>query len=200
MTEENDSELEKLLNQLDEDSECEAVEEAESMPEEVEPIISQEPLPPLPTAPEAEEPPPEILDPLPDEAPQIVTTAIEVSNTADEVLDVRALVKAHERDYKTISDNLARDRGKVDSVINMLMEKVQTGGSAAETESLVKALAVMTDTNGHFVRLLDSRSKLMVSAKSTIAAMVQTTINAGTGDSEDLKKILAQALQEDEDV
>lgn len=171
------------------------------MPEEAEPIVSKEPLSPLPTMPEAEEPPPEILDPLPDnEISQIVTTAIEISNTADEVLDVRALVKAHERDYNTISDNLARDRGKVDSVINILMAKVEAGGSAAETESLVKALAVMTDTNGHFVRLLDSRSKLMVSAKSTIAAMVQTTVNAGTGDSEDLKRILAQALQDDEDV
>ena len=75
------------------------------------------------------------------------------------------------------------------------MSKLQDEeASATETESLVKALDILASTNDSAVKLLDSKSRLIASAKSTIQTLIQQ--NFGTGDSKELQDILNQPEDE----
>jgi len=114
-----------------------------------------------------------------------------------EVFDLREVISRFDNDYNEVQSNLKRDRSKIDSVVRILMEKLDTGeASATETEMLVKALEVMTDTNGHAVKLLDSRSKLLAATKSSAQALIQQNFGA-TGNNSELQKLLAQPVDDD---
>jgi hypothetical protein len=194
-------ELEDLLGELDiENSETPEVEPAPDSP--IPPVEK-----PKADIPVINAPPPvvDVLEPMKQELlgpesdePQVITSEVLVKSTVEEVLDVKQLIKDHDKSYCAIQENLVRDRAKIDSVVSILLAKVEVGASSAETEALVKALAVLTDTNGHAVRLLDTKTKLMSSAKSTIAALTQNIINTGGGGNEDLKALLANIGENDE--
>jgi hypothetical protein len=105
--------------------------------------------------------------------------------------ELKAVVDKFDHDYGEVQTNLKSDRKKIDSVIDILLARVRANTDAeTDTMSLVKALGVLADTNGHAVKLLDSRSKLLAATKSTLNAN-QTNINI-TGVDSELQKILDQ--------
>jgi hypothetical protein len=105
--------------------------------------------------------------------------------------ELKAVVDKFDHDYGEVQTNLKSDRKKIDSVIDILLARVRANTDAeTDTMSLVKALGVLADTNGHAVKLLDSRSKLLAATKSTLNAN-QTNINI-TGVDAELQKILDQ--------
>ena len=117
---------------------------------------------------------------------------IDPSPTATNIADLQAVVEKFDADYGEVQANLKRDRGKIDAVIDILLQRVRTNADAeTDTMSLVKALDVLANTNGHAVKLLDSRSKLLAATKSTINAN-QTNVNVSGTDAE-LQKILSQS-------
>jgi hypothetical protein len=108
--------------------------------------------------------------------------------------DLAAIVDKFDKDYGEVQANLKRDRGRIDNVIDILLKRVKDNADAeTDTMSLVKALAVLADTNGHAVKLLDSRSKLLSATKSTINAQ-QTNVNI-TGTDVELQNILKQPAE-----
>ena len=116
---------------------------------------------------------------------------VDAEGAADEIIDIKKFVAEHTRDYDSVRDNLRADRAKTDGVIQLLLQRVQDeDASATECESLVKALEILAKTNDSAVKLLDSRSRLIASTKSTIQALIQQ--NFGTGDSAELQNLLDQ--------
>jgi len=145
------------------------------------------PLVPVPE-PELSEPPTEPVEPENPDLP--------IEPSPAEIADLRETVKRFDRDYDEIQTCLKVDRSKIDGVISILLERVRNGSaSEADTISLVKALSVLTDTNGHSVKLLDSRSKLLSATKSSFNA-VQTNVSI-TGADTELQSILQQPADED---
>jgi hypothetical protein len=151
-----------------------------------------------------EQPQPEAA-PIP--APELSSPAVELADVAGEplpidsppaqdIMDLREVVKRFDGDYAEVQRNLKIDRGKVDTVIALLLQKVETGtATATDTESLVKALDVLTNTNGHAVKLLDSRSRLLSATKSAVGALIQQNVNVGGNDLE-LQSILSQPIDD----
>lgn len=174
-----DDELQGLLADLD----------SELASKVATPSPSQPPPPPLPE-PElsgpAVEPETTALEPLPIDKPK-----------SAEIFDLREVVSRFDDDYNEVQTNLKKDRSKINAVIERLMVKMDEGeASATETEMLVKALEVMANTNGHAVKLLDSRSKLLSATKSSAQALIQQNFGA-TGNNAELQKILAQPVDDD---
>ena len=169
-SEDLDAELQALLVDLDESSK----------------VVEQPAIPVLTIPP----PEPELSEP-----PVIVAEATIVPaqdpGTPTNPIDLTVVVERFDKDYNTVQNNLCADRGKVDAVVAILLARVQAGTATnTEIESLVKALDVLTNTNGHHVKLLDSRSKLLAAAKSTAAAFYQQN-NFGNPSAE-LTKLLDQ--------
>jgi len=122
---------------------------------------------------------------------------------ASEIVDLDKFINDYESDYAAIKNNLSNDRKIISDVVMHLHDRlVVTGGGGLEPEeleSLVKAVQVLADTNGHSVKLLDTKSKLLSSVKSGVSAIIQN-IQANGGNpsaSFDLSSILKQ--DEDED-
>ncbi len=112
----------------------------------------------------------------------------------DGALDIGTIIRYHNEHYEDIRRNLATDRGKADALVALLLGRVQAGGATdVETESLVKALEVLARTNDSAVRLLDSKSRLLTSAKSGLMIQQNMNINASP---EDLQKILDEPIGE----
>jgi hypothetical protein len=106
-------------------------------------------------------------------------------------IELKAVVDKFDHDYGEVQANLKSDRKKIDTVIDILLGRVRLNADAeTDTMSLVKALGVLADTNGHAVKLLDSRSKLLAATKSAMNAN-QTNISI-TGVDAELQKILDQ--------
>jgi hypothetical protein len=109
-------------------------------------------------------------------------------------LDLTKIMNAHESDYGEAMKNLRCDRTKIDSVVNILMERVDNGGAkcaAAEIEGLVRACDSLANTNMCVVRLMDSRSKMVVALKGHInkASLSGGPVQESSGD---LKSMLEQ--------
>jgi hypothetical protein len=181
-----DEELEALLSDLQEENQPE--EEDASELEVTESSEAAGALAPIPD--------PEMSDPAEDvEGEEPPNLPIEQSPT--NLADLQEVIEKFDHDYNEVQANLKRDRGRIDTVIDLLLQRVR-GNADAETDtmSLVKALGVLADTNGHAVKLLDSRSKLL-SATKTVVNANQTNVNI-TGVDPELQNILAQPPEEDE--
>jgi hypothetical protein len=140
-------------------------------------------------------PDPEFSEPATDleqaEPPNIL-----IESTTTNVSDLKEIVEKFDHDYGEVQANLKKDRTKIDTVIDILLQRVRAHNDAeTDTMSLVKALDVLSNTNGHSIKLLDSRSKLLSATKIAITAN-QTNVNIG-GDG-DWAKILNQPPEEDE--
>lgn len=178
LTQDIDSELQSLLNDLKQVSES----------------VEEEVSPPTDNAIQIQEP--SLSEPVVEEEQQILPN-IPIESELVDLTDFKEIVKRFNNDYDEVQVNLKLDRSKIDSVITILLTRVRDGSaSEADTISLVKALNVLTDTNGHSVKLLDSRSKLLSATKSSINA-IQTNVSVIGTDAE-LQNILKQPLDEDE--
>jgi len=131
---------------------------------------------------------------------QIVSTKTELvdpSAAADEIIDIRKFVIEHNRDYNAALSNLKSDRAKADSLVQILMQKLQDGeASNTETETLVKGIEVLSRSADSMVRLLDSKTKLVTSTKAQTKALIQQNFGGGTSDA--LQKILNQTEEHDD--
>jgi hypothetical protein len=137
-------------------------------------------------------PEPQFSDPEADIG-QDNTPDLPIESSPTNLADLAAVVGQFDKDYGEVQANLKRDRGRIDTVIDILLQRVRDNADAeTDTMSLVKALAVLADTNGHAVKLLDSRSKLLAATKSTINAN-QTNVNI-TGVDSELQNILDQPV------
>jgi hypothetical protein len=144
-----------------------------------------------PTSTELIIPDPELIDPIIDTGEIEPSDLPLASDQAPINTEIKSVVDKFDRDYGEVQSNLKGDRRKIDSVIDILLARVRANTDAeTDTMSLVKALAVLADTNGHAVKLLDSRSKLLAATKSAVNAN-QTNINI-TGVDAELQKILDQ--------
>jgi hypothetical protein len=120
-----------------------------------------------------------------------------IESTTTNVSDLKEIVEKFDHDYGEVQANLKKDRTKIDTVIDILLQRVRAHNDAeTDTMSLVKALDVLSNTNGHSIKLLDSRSKLLSATKIAITAN-QTNVNIGGSDG-DWAKILNQPPEEDE--
>lgn len=148
-------------------------------------------LPPIASLPVPE---PELSEPAV-ESEQSDRLDLLIESTPIDLSDLKEVIKRFDRDYDDVQASLKIDRSKIDVVIGILLSRVQNGSaSEADTISLVKALSVLADTNGHSVKLLDSRSKLLSATKSTVNA-IQTNVSV-TADTE-LQQMLRQPLEEE---
>lgn len=112
-------------------------------------------------------------------------------------VDVFAIIDKHSQDYDAISENIKRDRSKIDSVFRILLAKVDSGtAKGTEIEALTRVLQTLADTNGHAVRLLSTKTQLLSSTKSAASTIIQN--NNGGGDDRELSVILQQSV-DDED-
>lgn len=130
---------------------------------------------------------PQLSNPVPvvvEEPPDLVFND---SQDSEDTFKVQEFLTTHERDYEETKRNIRNDRAKVDTVLQLLLQKVQAGGAtAAETESLVAAAKALVDSNGHMVRLLDSKSKLLTSIKGNVTINNNNTAVANSGELVDL--------------
>lgn len=157
-------------------------------------VVSGSPSPSQPPPPLLPEP--ELSGPaIEPEVADLELLPIEKPKSA-EVFDLREVVSRFDNDYNEVQTNLKKDRSKIAIVIEALMIKLDEGASNTETEMLVKALEVMANTNGHAVKLLDSRSKLLAATKSSAQALIQQNFGA-TGNNSELQKLLAQPVDDD---
>ncbi len=114
--------------------------------------------------------------------------------------DLSDVVQRFDSDYAEIKKNLSSDRSKLGKVVDRLIQRMEHNQlDPDELESLVKALEVQADTNGHAVKLLDSRSKLLSAAKAGLQILMQQNAGPG-GNSNDLQQLLTQPPKADEDV
>jgi len=167
-----------------------------------------EPEPPVEKMPAVELPAiPEPLEPLGAQLPApILETPVAPSDEPDTDLfkeepgsqggiDIGAFIAQHDRDYTEVKGNLRADRAKADEIVRMLLERITNGtASSQETESCVQAVKLLVDTNGHMVRLLDSKSKLLTASKGSVNTLIQQNF----GGSDDLENILSQQLEDDD--
>ncbi len=115
-----------------------------------------------------------------------------VTPADDEPVKILEYVQKHEADYQQIKANLDLDRLKADKVIGILMQKLETNTALKhDVESLVKALDVISNTNGRAVKLLDTRAKMIASIRGPMKN-VFANVNAGGAGEGDLTKILSQ--------
>ena len=188
-------------------------EELQSLLTDLEQNAGEGPLPPAEPVPEQAlelEPDPEqdhvaadiistVSDPiLSDPAVELESDVpdLAIDSPSTNMSDLKDVVEKFDKDYGEVQANLKRDRGRIDEVIDILLKRVKTNkDSEADTISLVKALSVLSDTNGHSVKLLDSRSKLLSATKSAMNAM-QTNINI-TGTDAELQNLLSQPAEVD---
>jgi len=141
-------------------------------------------------------PDPELSDPAVD-SEQTELQDLPIESTPAGLVDISEIVSKFDHDYGEVQANLKKDRAKIDTVINILLQRVTANADAeTDTMSLVKALGVLSDTNGHAVKLLDSRSKLLSATKTSINAN-QTNVNINGSDA-DLMEILSQPASGDE--
>jgi hypothetical protein len=121
---------------------------------------------------------------------------LEPEEQSNDIIDLRAFIQNHDADYNETKDNLRCDRAKADMVVRGLLERVsESTATAQETEALVSAVKCLIDSNGHMVRLLDSKTKLLQSQKGAIGALIQN--NVGVSGAE-LADILSQSVGDDE--
>jgi len=170
------------------------------------PEISKEELPsvPIPVPPAIQPPEPEVKvlppvledpDPLKKGEPTDLFRAEEVP---EDVLDIREFIRQHNRDYTETKSNLRADRAKADELVRLLLKRVDDGtASNQETEAVVQAIKCLVDSNGHMVRLLDSKSKFLSASKSSVGTLIQQNFGYG-GASTELEDILTQRVDEDE--
>lgn len=113
----------------------------------------------------------------------------------DDPLDYTVFIQRFRQDYDLAASRVETDRQRMLAIMNTLYQRMQ-GGTATdiETESLVKLVASLSDTNGHFVKLMDSMSKLLSSAKPGL--VINQNIG-DQGDPEQLTKLLQQSEDED---
>lgn len=181
-----DDELSSLLSDLDDANE-EQVSETPDVATPVSAPLEQLSGGAINTVPELELSDPE----APSEQNDMPDLPIEPSQGGSDISDI---VSKFEHDYNEVQTNLKGDRKKIDDVIEILLNRVKHGSEAeTDTISLVKALAVLSDTNGHSVKLLDSRSKLLSATKSAINA-TQTNVTI-TGTDAELQNILNQPIE-----
>jgi len=200
-----DQELQDLIGELESDDDELEDEESEDTvdPEELEDENGDEPpfSPDEPDDPEPEEqkeepeeePKAELVDDEPDDLPlDVINPApMSPSEAAGEILNLREVVANHNRDYDQIRSQLKADRAKTDGVINILLAKVQDDeAKSAEVQALVQALDILAKTNDSAVKLLDSKSRLVTSTKSSVQTMIQQNFNGGN--SEELEDLLGQ--------
>lgn len=115
----------------------------------------------------------------------------QIESTPTVLSDLKIIADKFDKDYTEVQANLKSDRKRIDTVIDILLARVRNNADAeTDTMSLVKALAVLADTNGHAVKLLDSRSKLLSATKSS-GSNTQNNISI-TGTDIELQKILDQ--------
>lgn len=116
------------------------------------------------------------------------------TEAADPNIDYSLFIQQYLQDYKLASARIDTDRRRMVTIMDTLYRRVD-GGQATdiETESLVKLIGSLSDTNGHFTRLMDSMSKVMSAAKP---AMV---INQNIGGQSEIPELTAILQQSDDD-
>jgi hypothetical protein len=182
-----DDDLQGMLEELELDSETEEPTKLEPDVEPVKPVVAD----PVPKPILDDPPPPPVLAPVPP------TDLFDTESEPDELFDIRDFIKQHERDYGDAKGNIYRDRAKADEVVRILMQRVEDGGASnQETESLVQAVKLLIDSNGHLVRLLDSKSKLLTASRGGMKTLIQQ--NFGRNENTDLEDLLSQTVDEDE--
>jgi len=125
------------------------------------------------------------------------TLLVQDENNNGDIMDLEAIVRQHDRDYDETKDNIRADRTRMARITELLMDRVEDrSATTVETECLVTAAKALVDSNGHMVRLLDSKSKLLSSTKSAVQMLINQNIN--TGGNDDLKDILASPEEDDE--
>ena len=193
-----DDDLQGLLEELDigpEIGKAESPAPATSPSPAPPPVIQGPPVAPeepkvLPLSPVLED-----ADVLKEKEPD--TNLFEQEEAPPNAIDLQEFIRNHDRDYNEAKQNLRADRAKADEVVRMLMERVDNGSaSSQETESLVQSVKLLVDSNGHMVRLLDSKSKFLSASKGTVSTLIQQ--NFGSGADNELEDILTQQLDEDE--
>jgi hypothetical protein len=188
-----DEELEALLSDLQED---EPEEENESELDDIEPSEVETAGPLNIVSDTAPMLGPEMSDPAED-IEEVEPPNLPIEQSVASIANLQEVIGKFDHDYDEVQTNLKRDRGRIDTVIDLLLQRVRNNADAeTDTMSLVKALGVLADTNGHAVKLLDSRSKLL-SATKTVVNANQTNVNI-TGVDPELQNILAQPPEEDE--
>jgi len=191
------------------------LEELDIGPEISTDIVSQAPTPsppisqsvvPEPTSkkllPPPPPPPPPILEdpkPIVEEEEKADTDLFKEENKSEQqgLIDIREFISNHNKDYEEAKCNLRTDRAKADELVRILMERVDgNDATGQETESLVQSIKCLVDSNGHMVRLLDSRSKLLSATKSSASTLIQQ--NFGDKSSSELEEMLTQKVDQDE--
>lgn len=186
------TEFDDLLAQLE--STPDYITPIEELPvvEEIVPRLESQPISRSEPEPEPElepEPAPvvNIIEPIDEFPPEIVPPKTEIVQT-NTAVNIQEFIDEFRDEAAEIAQKIEQDRVLSRMVVDHLMEKVQHDeASGVETEALVSALKVMADSNTARVRLLDSRSKLLSSAKPAFA--IQQNFASGPSD-EDLRKIL----------
>ncbi|MCK9558375.1 MAG: hypothetical protein M0R50_10100 [Candidatus Cloacimonetes bacterium] len=178
-----DNELQSLLNDLEIDkAEDSAPQAANVIPEPITTITV---------------PDPELSEPVVDVEQTGLPDLPLGTPTPSNITDLNNVAEKFDHDYNEVQLNLKRDRGRIDEVIDILLVRVRANADAeTDTMSLVKALGVLADTNGHYVKLLDSRSKLLSATKSAVNA-IQNNVTV-TGNDAELQAILGQPSAGDE--
>lgn len=137
-------------------------------------------------------------EPEPKQETQLVKRQESKVSKPSVTLDMNHVMDSHEKDYQLVMDQLKRDRSKIDHVISILSEKVDsTNAKSADTEALVSALNVMANTNTCVVRVMDSRAKMVSALKGHITkANLSTNPSGGEGGGDNLMDMLDQAEDE----
>ena len=107
-------------------------------------------------------------------------------NSLANVIDIEKFLDTFEKDYQAINVDLIRDRAKADKLALTFIERVENGtADKAETESLVKLMDTIVNSNGHRVKLLSERAKCLSVLKSSITTLIQNNIDASGGNDDE---------------
>ena len=119
------------------------------------------------------------------------------SPAGTDLINIKKLINDYDKDYDEVKHNLRSDRSQIEDVIGELQGVFQNGVvKIGLVEALVKALDVLANTNQSFVKLIDTKSKLMASLKSHASVVVNQN-NVG-GESSELRDILEQNIDDDD--
>ena len=196
-----DDDLQGLLKELDIGPEVS--EDASPSPAPVTEVPKPQISPPIPIAPEPQDSAkvlplvPILEDPDPP-AEKEPTDLFSSEEPSQDGFDLQEFIIKHDRYYEEAQSNLRADRAKADELIRMLLDRVERGtASNQETEAVVQAVKCLVDSNGHMVRLLDSKTKLLVASKGSVNTLIQQNFGDSQSSSE-LEDMLTQNMDEDE--
>lgn len=99
-------------------------------------------------------------------------------------------------DYDLTADRITTDRQRMVTIMDMFYGRAVNGQATdIETESLVKLMGSLSDSNGHKVKLMDSMAKLLAAAKP---GLVINQNFEGQDDPDELTRILSEPIDDNQ--